>query len=84
MRRIRITIDRLVLKGIERAEGTALTDSLRRQLAQVVGEIAGRSGFANSRRTPVVKLGIPLEAGIGGARRFGAGMARAIGKSLKP
>jgi hypothetical protein len=84
MSRIRVTIDRLVLHGIERAEGTALADALRTQLMQVVGELSARREFSGSRRTPVVKLGMNLEPGLGGARKLGSGMARAIGKSLKP
>ena len=84
MSRIRLTIDRLVLNGMERAEGTALSDALRTQLAQVVADISAREGWKSSRRTPVVKLRMPLEPGIPGARKLGAGMGRAIGKRLKP
>ena len=76
--------DRLVLHGIERAEGTALADELRGQPGKVIGELSARRGFSGSRRTPVVKLGMNLEPGLGGARKLGSGMARAIGKSLKP
>lgn len=84
MRTIRLTIDRLVLNGIERPEGTALTEALRTQLAQVVADLAAREGWKSSRLTPVVRLRMPLEPGLPGARKLGAGMARAIGKSLKP
>jgi hypothetical protein len=84
MSRIRLTIDRLVLNGIERPEGTALTEALRTQLARVVADLAACQGWDSSRLTPVVKLQMPLEPGIPGARRLGAGMARAIGKRLKP
>jgi hypothetical protein len=79
--RLALAQDRLVLHGIERAEGTALADELR---GQVIGELSARRGFSGSRRTPVVKLGMNLEPGLGGARKLGSGMARAIGKSLKP
>jgi hypothetical protein len=84
MSRIRVTIERLVLSGMERAEGTALADALRTQLMQVVGQLSARRGFSGSRRTPIVELGMNLEPGLGGARKLGSGMARAIGKSLKP
>ena len=84
MSRIRLTIDRLVLNGMEHAEGAALTDALRAQLAHVVADLAAREGWKSSRRTPVVKLRMPIESGIPGARKLGAGMARAIGKRLKP
>jgi hypothetical protein len=84
MRTIRLTIDRLVLNGIERQEGTALTDALPRQLAHVLADLAARDGWKSSRLTPVVKLRMPLEPGLTGARKLGAGMARAIAKSLKP
>lgn len=84
MSRIRLTIDRLVLNGLDRPEGTALADALRKQLAQVVADLAARGGWKSSRLIPVVKLRMPLEAGIPGARRLGAGMARSIGKRLEP
>src|SRR5260370_20450851 len=83
MSRIRVTIERLVLNGMERAEGTALADALRTQLAQVVGELSVRRGFAGSHRTPVVKLGMNLEPGLGGGRKVGLGGGRGNWKSLK-
>jgi hypothetical protein len=83
MSRIRVTIDRLVLRGMERAEVTALADSLRTQLAQVLRKVAAEQGWKSSRRTPLIKLQMQWESGLPGARKLGAGMARAIGKSLK-
>lgn len=82
--RIHLRIDRLVLNGMDRPEGTALTDALRTQLAQAVADLSKREGWKSSHRTPVVKLRMPLEPGIPGARKLGVGMARAIGKRLKP
>jgi hypothetical protein len=83
MSRIHVKIDRLVLNGLERAEGTALANALRAQLARVVGELSAHQAFAGSRRIPVMKLGMNLEPGLGGARTLGSKMALAIGKSLR-
>jgi hypothetical protein len=84
MSRIIVTIDRLVLQGMDRADSKALTEALRTQLSQILGDQAGRGEWAHPRRTPVLKLGrIPLESGAAGSRKFGAGMAKAIGKGLK-
>jgi hypothetical protein len=84
MSRITVTIDRLVLQGIDRADSKALVETLRQQLSQILGDRAARGEWARSRRAPVLKLGrMPLEAGPGGSRKFGASMARAIGRGLK-
>ena len=85
MSRIRLTIDRLVLKGFEPREGKALSEALRSQLSQVLSEHAGRNEWARSHRSPVLRLGrIPLEADLAGAGKFGRQVARAVGKGLKP
>jgi hypothetical protein len=85
MSRIRVTIDELVLKGIEARDRNALLDGLRSELARVLSDPAARVEWARTHRTPVLRLGqIPLESGPGGARKFGKGVARAIGRGLKP
>jgi hypothetical protein len=85
MSRIRLHIDRLVLTGFEPLEAKALAEALRSQLSEVLADGITRRDWARSHHTPVLHLGrIPLEAGTGGADKFGARMAQAIGKGLKP
>jgi hypothetical protein len=85
MSRIRVTIDELVLKGIAAGDRNALVDGLRSELARVLADPAARAEWARSHRTPVLRLGqFPLESGLSGGRKFGKGMARAIGRGLKP
>jgi hypothetical protein len=85
MSRIRLTIDQLVLKGIDGADRHALVDGLKGELSKVLADPATRAEWARTRRTPVLRLGkMPLESGSSGSRRMGAQIARAIGKGLKP
>ena len=52
--------------------------------ARVLADPATQSAVTKSRRTPVMRLGrLPMEQGIGGARKLGGGIARAIGKGIK-
>jgi hypothetical protein len=82
---IRVTIDRLVLKGLESADRKALVEGLQAELSRVLADPAARAEWARSHRTPVLRLGhLPLESGAAGGRTFGHGLARAIGKGLKP
>ena len=83
--RIRLTIDRLRLNGLESGDAKALAETLRAHLPQVLSQRALRANWARSHRTPVLKLGrMPLDAGTAGARKFGKQMARAVGRGLKP
>ncbi|HEY6347342.1 MAG TPA: hypothetical protein VIY49_38125 [Bryobacteraceae bacterium] len=82
---IRVEIDRLVLKGIDPADRKALLEGLQSELSRVLCDPAGRAGWAVPHRTPVLRLGqMPLTPGPSGGRKFGAGLARAIGRGLKP
>ena len=84
MSRIRVTIDRLMLKGVEPGNHKALVEGLQTELSRVLADPAARAALANSRRTPVLRLGrMPLQPGPSGGRSFGQGLARAIGRSLK-
>jgi hypothetical protein len=84
MSRIRLQIDRLVLTGFQPLEGKALAESLRSQLSEVLSDRIMRREWAHSHRTEVLHLGrMSLEAGCVGADKFGARMARAVGKGLK-
>ena len=85
MSRVRVTIDHLVLKGLGPAERKALVEGLQTELLRVLSDPGARAALGASRRTPVLKLGrMPLEQGPSGGRKFGGGLARAIGKGLKP
>ena len=85
MSRIRVTIDRVVLKGLELQDRATLVQALRGELARILADRTTRAGWAQSRRTPVLRLGqIPLEGLPAGGRDLGSGLARAIGRGLKP
>jgi hypothetical protein len=85
MSRIRVTIDQLVLKGLEPSEGKALIEGLQTELSGFLSDRSTRAEWARSHRTPVMKLGaMPFEAGPSRGRKLGASVARAIGKGLKP
>jgi hypothetical protein len=78
---VKVTIDRLVLRGMDPAARTAFVDGLRRELAQVLADPAAQAEMRASRRTPVLRLGqMPLEDGRAGARGLGRSVARAIAK----
>ena len=82
---VRVTIDRVVFRGLETADRKALVEGLQGELSRVLADPAARAEWAKSHRTPVLKLGrMPLEPGPAGARRFGGGLARAVGARLKP
>ncbi|HTT63296.1 MAG TPA: hypothetical protein VMG35_15685 [Bryobacteraceae bacterium] len=85
MSRILLHIDKIVLKGFDPGDRAALLAGLRSELARVLADPQARAEWAQSQRTPVLRLGaMPLEPGPSGSRKFGIGMARAIGRSLKP
>jgi hypothetical protein len=84
MSRVRVTIDKLVLNGFDPLHSQALSEALRVELSRVLSDPASRIDGVLSQRTPIVRLGsLPLEPGLGGARKLGGGMARAIRRSLK-
>ena len=85
MSRILLHIDKIVLNGVDPGDRRALLAGLRSELSRVLADRAARAEWARSHRTPVLRLGaMPLEPGPSGGRKFGAGMARAIGKGLNP
>lgn len=85
MSRITVTIDQLVLNGFEGGDRKPLVDGLQVELSRLLADSTGRAEWARSHRTPVLKLGrIPIESVSTGARKFGTGLARAVGRGLKP
>ena len=85
MTRFRVTIDRLVLPGIEGGDPPAIVRSLRLELAKQLSDPAARTAWGDSRHTPVIKLGrVNLAPGLEGSRSFGRALARGIGRGGKP
>jgi hypothetical protein len=85
MSRIHVTIDRIVLSGMDPAARNAFIHSLRTELSQRLADPAGRAAWARSHRTPVLRLGsVTLDPGIGGARELGSQVGRGIKAGLKP
>lgn len=84
-RKVTLTIDRLVLRGVDPLDQRALADGLRTELARVLSDTARRDGFGPSRRTPMLQLGrMPMEPGLVGTKNFGGSLGRAIVKGGKP
>lgn len=87
--RVTVTIDRLVLRGVDPHHAQALAESLQHELARSVvapdgGERPQQAHLLQATDAPVMRLGrMPLEPGRAGARRFGTNVARAIGKGVK-
>jgi len=83
--RVIVHIDRLVLRGIDPADKQAFAKGLEAELARVLSDPQARAAMTRSRRTPVMRLGrLPMQPGLAGARALGAGVARAIGRRMKP
>jgi hypothetical protein len=81
--RLNVTIDRVVLRGIDRHDAVAVTASLKAELARALAGPAVQSASLHPQVTPVLRLGrLPLDAGRAGGRRFGATVARAIAKGV--
>jgi hypothetical protein len=85
MTRIHVTIDRVVLSGMDPAARAAFLQGLEAELSQSLADPVARAGWARPHHTPVLKLGrMPFDSGAGGARKLGGQVARGIGRGLKP
>jgi hypothetical protein len=85
MSRVRVTIDRVVLKGFEPAQGRAVADALQGELARVIAMQAAEGTAMQAQRTPLLRLGpMPLAEGNAGGRILGASVAASIGRGIKP
>ena len=83
MSRIDVTIDHVVLRGLDPADRPAFVSGLMGELARALADRAGMAS-AGSRRTPVLRLGhMTLEPGAAGARKLGGGIAGAINKGIR-
>lgn len=79
-----MTVDRVVLRGIQPFEAKALTQALESQLSHLLADRTARHEWAQPHRTPVLKLApMALPPGSGGARTFGRGLAGAVARGLK-
>jgi hypothetical protein len=84
MSRIRVTIDQLVLNGIETSDRQAIVDGLQAGLAMALADPQSRAEWAQPSRTSVLRLGsIPAERGPAGGHSLGRRLGGAIGGSLK-
>jgi hypothetical protein len=84
MSRVRINIDRLVLKGFDPAQQKALVEGLQGELSRLLGDPANRADWAQSRRTPVLRVGpVVMGTGTPGGLSAGRGIARGTAKALK-
>jgi hypothetical protein len=83
MSRVNVTIDRIVLRGVDPAHREALVHGLRSELVRLFSEPQPRAEGEGSRYTSTLRLGrVPLEPGHGGHRKLGAGIARAVAKEV--
>lgn len=77
---IHVTIDRLVLEGLEAGDRQALVAGLERELSRLFSGPQPFAATLTSRRTPVLRLGhITWQPGRTGAEQLGGTIARAIG-----
>jgi hypothetical protein len=85
MSRIHLTIDKLVLGGLDPAAREAFVTRLKGELARILADPTGRAAWARTHRTPVLRLGrLSLEPGAGGAGNLGSQVAQGIARGLKP
>lgn len=85
MRRTRLTIDHLILKGIDAGAQKALVDGLQQELSRAMADSTAAGKWTQPGRTPAIRLGqMPIKAGPAGGREFGTRLGNAIGKRLKP
>lgn len=85
MSRIRVTIDELALKGFEPGQRRALVEGLQAELSRALAEPGASEAWAQSGRTPALRLG-PMTIGpsASGARTFGGGLASWILRGARP
>jgi hypothetical protein len=76
MSRIHLTIDKLVLGGLDPAAREAFVTRLKGELARILADPTGRAAWARTHRTPVLRLGrLSL---------LGSQVAQGIARGLKP
>jgi hypothetical protein len=84
MSRIKVKIDRVVLRGLDPADQHSLVNGLKSELSRVLADPFTGIKSARSQRTPVLQVGrMSMDPGLTGARKLGGGIANAIGKGIK-
>jgi hypothetical protein len=79
--RVKVVIDRLVLRGVDPHQVQALADGLKAELARTLAQPGASAGLP--RNVPVLQLAdAPLHAGRASARAFGTNLAGAIRKGV--
>jgi len=74
-----------VLKGFDPTQRKALVEGLQAELSRVLAEPGASEAWAQSSRTPVLRLGpMAIEPGASGARKFGGGLAGRVVRGTKP
>jgi hypothetical protein len=83
MSRINLTIDRIVLRGVDPGDQTGLLEGLQKELSRVLRDVVRHWTV---RAAPLLlKLGtMPVTPGTSGGQVLGARVGGAIGKGLKP
>jgi hypothetical protein len=80
--RVAVTIDRLVLSGIDPGDRDLLVAGLRDGLERALSE--SPLDGVRSRRAAVVRIGgLTLEPGRAGTRALGTGVGQAIGRAAR-
>ncbi|MGB8886251.1 MAG: hypothetical protein WCC87_05975 [Candidatus Korobacteraceae bacterium] len=82
MSNIQVTIDRLVLRGVDALTGKAVVEGLKAELPRVFAARQRNAASAPQSR-PAVNVGrVDITPGTFGGRKFGRQLARRIGKTL--
>jgi hypothetical protein len=84
MSRIRVTIGQLLLRGFDPNDGETVAKSLKSELSRLFSDPTNRAQWPQRSSRPLLRLRtVALENGASGRRKFGAAMAREIGRVLK-
>ncbi len=85
MSRIHLTIDKLILGGLDPSAREVFVARMKDELAVILADPASRAAGSRSHRTPVLRLNrMGLEPGNAGAGKLGRQVAQGIAKGLKP
>ena len=84
-RNIQVTIDSLVLRGVDPGDRRHMVEAIQSELSRMLAEPAMRDTLARARRVPVLRLGrMPFAPGAAGSRKLGQGIVRAVGRRMMP
>jgi hypothetical protein len=84
MSRINLRIEKIIVQGFHPAERTSLLDGLQTELRRTLAKTQNRVRRTGSDNVRALNLGrMPFAGGSSGARKFGEGIAGAIGRELE-